>query len=84
MDAEVLRQRTKRAVANWCGQPQKSILMSSRLSDLLTNAREELRQRVNQEFEDENSFPVTGKTWEKQSFTDVASLRDFISARLES
>lgn len=76
--------RTKKVVRKWSGLASDDPLtLDDDLDSLRPGARPQLRQRVNDEFRNENGFPVPVSEWQdaQADMKAVRHLRDFIKKR---
>jgi hypothetical protein len=76
-------QRTKAVIADWSKQPQQSITLDTKLSRLRDNHLDSLRDKLNQEFKGEGTFPITPKEWEQAGPNTVRDVRDLVKEKRE-
>ena len=75
--------RTKRAVRVWANlPPDRPIFLDDSLSDFRPGGVNELRVRMNEEFQGEKGFPISPQDWEDLDPGTVRDVRDEAQKRL--
>jgi hypothetical protein len=84
MDRDEIRQRTKIAIAEWCGLGPERIHVDEALDVLRSGDRLLLRQRINSQFAGESGFPIASVVWSLRTLDTVGDVLDFVAERLRT
>jgi len=76
--------RTKSAIRVWAGlPPDRLVFLDDPLSDFRPGGTNELRVRMNEEFQGEHGFPISPQDWADLGPETVRDVRDEAKKRLE-
>jgi hypothetical protein len=74
--------RTKKVIRVWSDMPQADVVLDDPLDKFRPNALEQLRVRLNEEFQGEPGFPISRKDWDALKPKTVRDVRDEVCKRV--
>lgn len=74
--------RTKQVIADWSAKDVDLITLDTHLDNLRIGHRDELREDLNTEFENEGRFPIVPNEWDDKKLKQVRNVRDLVDKKL--